>query len=94
MGDKGDAIDEKIDARMDAYTRVSSAGDTARNILSQTKVFRQSVNVVSKAFGSFSQVLAIVLVLFILHQRVRPQTARWRRQPTVCALCDRSFYMG
>lgn len=68
MGDEGDAIDKKIDARMDAYTRVSSAGDTARNFLSQTKVFRQSVNAISKAFGSFSQVLAIVLVLFILHQ--------------------------
>ena len=63
-----DAIDEKIRKAVETSTRIASVGKTARGCSEQTKVFRTAIDTISKSFGVFSRTLAILLVLFIIHQ--------------------------
>lgn len=55
-------------AAADVYSQVAVIGRKGRNILEQTKVFRQAINIMTRAFGVFSRTLTVLLVLFILHQ--------------------------
>ena len=66
------AINEKIRKAVETSARIASAGKTARGCSEKTKVFRTAIDTISKSFGTFSRTLAILLVLFILHQRARP----------------------
>lgn len=51
------------------------AAKTYRNALSKTRVFRRSIEVFQNFFQQFLMIIAILLVVFIIHQSKRKHNA-------------------